>query len=178
MLRFSPCCSSTSRCTMVSDCLLQWLPLQLAVVGSSFAAIVQSHPTPLLLVSPNLSPPACPAEFYPFSSMHTFPFDPAFRAQRLCRHMLNVVAGCSILADSHDVSLGWVGLGNGVGAGSRPVAVRRATSLQTQPTSCIFQRGPETSSQTPHKPVPDSLHPPGRSPRCPCWFRLARALTC
>lgn len=42
--------------------------------------------------------------------MHRFPFEPAFRAQRLCRHLLNCVAGLSILADSHEVlglACGW-----------------------------------------------------------------------
>ncbi|PSC68341.1 Photosystem I reaction center subunit chloroplastic [Micractinium conductrix] len=41
-------------------------------------------------------------EIYPFARFaHRFPFESGFRAQRLCRHMLNVVAGAIIVLDSH-----------------------------------------------------------------------------
>ncbi|KAL4854992.1 hypothetical protein ACK3TF_004458 [Chlorella vulgaris] len=43
-------------------------------------------------------------EWYPFSTSHRFPFEAGFRSQRLCRHMLNVVAAVPILLDSNDVS--------------------------------------------------------------------------
>lgn len=42
-------------------------------------------------------------EWAPFQAQHRFPFEPAFRAQRLCRHLLNVLAGLAILQDSHEV---------------------------------------------------------------------------
>ena len=43
------------------------------------------------------------AEYYPWRPLHRFPFDAGFRAQRLCRHLLNVVASLVILTDSHEV---------------------------------------------------------------------------
>lgn len=33
---------------------------------------------------------------------HRFPFEPAYRAQRLCRHMLNVVATFATTFDAHE----------------------------------------------------------------------------
>lgn len=42
-------------------------------------------------------------EVYPGQTARRFPFDAAFRAQRLCRHLLNVVASLIILNDSHEV---------------------------------------------------------------------------
>ncbi|KAL4422137.1 hypothetical protein ABPG77_006826 [Micractinium sp. CCAP 211/92] len=43
-------------------------------------------------------------EFYPRSAIHRFQFEAGFRAQRLCRHMLNIIAGAVIVLDSHEVA--------------------------------------------------------------------------
>jgi hypothetical protein len=62
--------------------------------------------------------PSAAAEWYPLRPSHyrRFPFDPGFRAQRLCRHMLNVLASVPIFLDSHEVE-GSSRRGRGEGGG-------------------------------------------------------------
>ncbi|KAL4458444.1 hypothetical protein ABPG75_013309 [Micractinium tetrahymenae] len=75
------------------------------IIGSVYARLLpDAFSTSAGIVAMLGMGPALHYEFYPRSAIHRFPFDAGFRAQRLCRHMLNIVAGAVIVLDSHEVS--------------------------------------------------------------------------
>ncbi|KAL6770813.1 hypothetical protein ACKKBF_B32780 [Auxenochlorella protothecoides x Auxenochlorella symbiontica] len=73
------------------------------VVGAAYLAVLpQLKAIAMLIGAMGALEPALHYEYYPFSKVKRFPFVAAKRAQRLCRHLLNVAGSFSAALDAHD----------------------------------------------------------------------------